>query len=288
MARPVCNRSAAGRPGVRPLPDRYADAVRARRAELRNVRSLLVGGHRLELRSGLAAARLTASAELATALAALDRELRHQADHAGRAGRAALPGLVAAAVDRLVDRAVDRWAATALGVVRGVAAVRGLPLPVGWPGDRPSIDRVTAVVRHRPAVPLPAPDPAPGAVRALLAGATAGTWRIALLPAAALPAVGLPALGGRSTLPLALGLGLALLIGAARARRVAADRARLRRWGAEMAASVRGALETELARRLLEVERRAGAELDDAVSRRRGEVDAELRALAPQPAGRSR
>ena len=109
---------------------------------------------------------------------------------------------------------------------------------------------------------------------------------MSLLPAAALPAIGLPALGGRSTVPLALGLGLALLTLAVRARRVGADRARLRRWGVEVTASVRGVVETELARRLLEVERRAGAELDDAVSRRRAEVDAELRALAPEPVGR--
>ena len=41
-------------------PDRYADAVRARRAELRGARALLLGGHRTELHSGLAAGRLAA------------------------------------------------------------------------------------------------------------------------------------------------------------------------------------------------------------------------------------
>jgi hypothetical protein len=66
-----------------------------------------------------------------------------------------------------------------------------------------------------------------------------------------------------------------------RARRSRADRARLRRWGADTVAAVRGALETELTRRLLEVERLAGAELDDAVDRRRVVVEGELRALAP-------
>jgi hypothetical protein len=129
-------------------------------------------------------------------------------------------------------------------------------------------------------VPLPPPDPPAGTVRALLTGATEGTWRLALLPAAALPAVGLPALGGRSAVPLAAGLGLALLVAALRARRSAADRTRLRRWGVETVAAVRGALETELSRRLLEVERLVGAELDDAVDRRRIVVDRELRALA--------
>jgi hypothetical protein len=239
---------------------------------------LLLGGHRAELRTGLAAGRLTASAELATALAALDRELRHHADHTDRAGRAALPGRAAAAVDRMAARAGERWVAAVLPAVRRVATARSLAVPWSTPG---SADPVTAVLARPPAAPLPPPDPPTGAVRALLAGATEGTWRLALLPAAALPAVGLPALGGRSAVPLAAGLGLALLVTAVRARRSRTDRARLRRWGADTVAAVRGALETELTRRLLEVERLAGAELDDAVDRRRVVVEGELRALAP-------
>lgn len=259
-------------------PDRYADAVRARRAELRGARALLLGGHRAELRSGLAAGRLAASAELATALAAFDRELRHHADHADGAGRAALPERAAEAVDRMAARVGERWAAVVLPVVRRVATVRRLAVP--W-----TLDPVATVLARPPVVPLPPPDPPPGVVRGLLAGATEGTWRLALLPAAVLPAVGLPALGGRSAVPFAAGLGLALLVLAARARRCAADQARLRRWGADAVAAVRGALETELARRLLEVERLAAAELDDAVARRRIVVDGELRALASGPGG---
>jgi hypothetical protein len=142
-----------------------------------------------------------------------------------------------------------------------------------------------AVLRRRPVVTLPAPDPPPGTARALLTGATAGTWRVVLLPAAVLPAVGLPVLGGRTVLPLAVAVGLALLVAAVQARRTAADRARLRRWGAEVVATVRGALDTELARRLLEVERLAAAELDDVTARYREAVDAELRALASGPVG---
>src|SRR5690349_15460978 len=81
-----------GRPdtlGRMPLParpDRYADAVRSRRAELRETRALLLGGHRAELRSCLAGCRVSASAELATVLADFGRELRHHADRADKAG----------------------------------------------------------------------------------------------------------------------------------------------------------------------------------------------------------
>ena len=182
---------------------------------------------------------------------------------------------------RLFPEGVNVEIATVLPAVRCVATLRGLPPPVSWPAERAPADPVTMLLRRPPTVTLPAPDPSPGAVRALVAGATEGSWRLALLPAAALPAIGLPALAGRSTVPLALGLGLALLLVGTRARRIAADRARLRRWGVEVTATVRGVLETELARRLLEVERRAGAELDDAANRRRAEVEAELRVLAP-------
>ncbi len=258
-------------------PDRYADAVRARRAELRAAEALLRGGHRAELRSGLAAGRLAASAELATALAALDRELRHHADHADGRGRAALPDRVAEAVDRLAVSAGWRWAAVVLPAVRRVAAARGLP--VFWSGAHP----LAASLTRPPAITVPAPEPAPAGVRAVLLGATAG-WRLALVPVAVLPAVGLPVLAGPAAVPLAVGSGLALLGVGVRARRVAADRARLRRWGAEVVATVRGALETELARRLLEVERLAGHELDDAVTRRRVQVERALRELAPDPA----
>jgi hypothetical protein len=256
--------------------------VRARRAELRGARALLLGGHRAELRTGLAACRLAVSAELAAALAALDRELRHHADRADRAGRAALPERVTVAVDRLAARAAERWAAAVLPAVRRVATARRLPVPRSVSGGG---DPVAVALARRPVVPLPPPDPPPGPLRGLVAGASEGTWRLALLPAAVLPAVGLPALGGRSAVPFAVGLGVALLVLVGRARRDSADRARLRRWGADVVAAVRGALETELSRRLLEVERVAGAELDDAVDRQRVVVDGELRALAPASGG---
>jgi hypothetical protein len=252
-------------------PDRYADAVRARRAELRDARTSLLGGHRAELHGCLAAARLTASAELAGALAGLDRELRHHADRGGPSDRAALPGRADAAVARFVDHTVGRWVAVVLPAVRRVGAARSVTVP----------GAATAAVLRRPvAVPLPVPDPPPGVGRAVLAGATGGTWRLVLLPAAVLPA-GLPALAGRTLLPLAVGIGLVLLVGAVHTRRVAADRNRLRRWGAEVVGTVRATTETELARRLLEVERLVATELDDTVSRRRAAVEAEIRALAP-------
>ena len=60
-----------------------------------------------------------------------------------------------------------------------------------------------------------------------------------------------------------------------------------RSWAAEVVSTVRTALETELAYRVVELERVAGAELDEAAERRRAEVDAELRALAPEPEGSS-
>jgi hypothetical protein len=265
-------------PAVQPVPDRYADAVRARRAELRSVRTLLLGGHRVELRHCVTASRLAASAELADALAGLGRELRHHAARAGRAGRAALPATAGSAVDRLVGHVVARWAVVLVTGLRRVAAPRCPPGLTPWPVDT---DPVVALVVRRPSVALPGPDPPAGSMRALLL-VTGGTWRLALLPAAVLPAVGLPALGGLAVLPPALGLGLALLVVGVRAHRVAADRVRLRRWADESVATVRVALDAELARRAVEVERVAGAELDELVARRLAWVDAELRALAPE------
>ena len=265
--------------GARPplVPDRYGDAVRARRAELRAARALLLGAHRAELRHCVTASRLAASAELGEALAGLARELRHHVARADRAGRAALPALVGAAVDRLVDRVVVGWGVALLGGLRCVAASRCPPGVPVWPVG--AADPVVELVLGRPSVALPGPDPPVGTARLLLAGMTGGTWRLALLPVAVLPAVGLPAWGGLAVLPPALGIGIALLVAAARAQRVAADQVRLRRWADEVVATVRAALDTELARRAIEVERVAAAELDDLVARRLTRVDAELRAL---------
>jgi hypothetical protein len=261
-----------------PAPDRYADAVRARRAELRAVRVLLLGGHRIELRHCVTSSRLAVSAELAAALAGLGRELRHHAARAGRAGRAALPTLADAAVARLVDRIVARYVVTLLAGLRGVAAPRCVP---GTPLWVDAGDPVVALVASRPSVALPGPDPPGGLAQALFAGVTGGAWRLALLPAAVLPAVGLPALGGRAVLPPVLGIASAVVVAAVRAHRVAADRVRLRLWADEVVATVRGALDTEFARRAVEVERVASAELDELVASRLPRVDAELRALAP-------
>jgi hypothetical protein len=138
------------------------------------------------------------------------------------------------------------------------------------------------VLSRRPSISLPGPEPPASAARALLAGATGGTWRLALVPAAVLPAVGLPALGGRAALPPALGIALALMAAAARAHRTAADRARLRRWADEVVTVVRAELDTELARRLIDVERVAVGELDEIVARRLERIAAELRALAAE------
>jgi hypothetical protein len=268
-------------PAVTVAPDRYADAVRARRAELRGVRALLVGGHRVELRHCVTASRLAAAAALAAALAVLGRELRHHAARADRAGREALPSLAGVAVARLVDQVLAEWALVLLTGLRGVAAPRCVPGPPPlWPAD--AADPVVALITCRLSVALPGPDPPVGAARAVLAGVTGGTWRLALLPAAVLPAVGLPVLGGRAVLLPALALGLGLVVAGVRAHRVAADRARLRRWADEVVATVRVELNTELARRAVEVERVAGAELDELVAQRLAWVDAELRALAPE------
>jgi hypothetical protein len=269
-------------PAVALAPDRYADAVRARRAELRGVRALLVGGHRVELRHCLTASRLATAAELTAALAGLGRELRHHATQADRAGREALPALAGAAVTLLVDRVVAGWAVAVLAGLRTVAAPRCAPGAPPWLTDVP--DPLVALVTCRPSVALPGPDPPTGAARALLEGVTGGTWRLALFPVAVLPAVGLPALGGRAVLPPALAIGLGLVVAGVRAHRVAADRARLRRWADEVVVTVRTALDTELARRAVEVERVAGAELDELVAQRLAWVDAELRALAPEKA----
>jgi hypothetical protein len=117
----------------------------------------------------------------------------------------------------------------------------------------------------------------------VIEGAALG--RLALFPLAALPLVGLPALGGPALAPLAVGVGLTALVVAARSRRVAAERERLRRRVEQVVVAGAAAIEADLDRRLVELEPGVSAALDAAVLRRRAAVDRELAALAPERAG---
>lgn len=247
------------------MPDRYADAVRARRAELRAQHLRLRGGHRTELRNVLALAKIAAVRQAASELAALAREARRAVEQAGRADRRALPGHVANAVDAIAERVMRQWEGEALPAIRRIATERGLPVH--------HVEPVAALSRAtRPVVSLPAVEPPERMLRAVLSGP--GWWRIALVPAA-----GVPVLGGAD--PLVTLVCSAVLVAVALwLSRVAADRERLRRWVVDVVAAARTALDAEIGRRALELEQVVGAHLDVAIDRQRAAVEAELRLLA--------
>ena len=257
------------------MPDRYADAVLARRRELREQRERLAGGHRGELRSCLALSRIDAARDASRSLADLRREAAEHVRRGDRTARDHLPERVTAAVDAIAAATAARWAADLGPSLRRIATERGLEMEAGRP-------RLPA-----PCPPGP-PPPDPGTPdRTLLAGVIEGAalGRLALLPLAALPLAGLPALGGPALAPLAVGVGLTALAVAARARRIAAERARLHRRVEQILGAAAGAIEADLDRRLVELELDASAALDAAVLRRRAAVDRELAALAPERAG---
>lgn len=250
----------------------------ARRTELRALRGLLNGGHRIELRSCLALSRLAATADAGATLAALSREARTYLDSADRPARDRLPALLARAIDEAALDLHTGWVAAVGPPLRRLATERSLAMPPGWPRlPGPGV------------APCPAEPPEPGGgVRTLLAGAADGAalWRLAGLPLAVSPLLGLPVLGGPALAPLAVGIGVVAVGVAVRSRRTAAERVRLRRHVDEVLTAARTALDVELGRSLLELERASGAALDAAAARRRAEIDAELARLAgPAPAG---
>jgi hypothetical protein len=254
------------------MPDRYGDAVRARRAELRSSRQLVAGGHRAELRSCLALSRLAAVADAAASLADLRREATAHVAGGDRRARERLPVQLAAAVQDIALAVHAGWLAALRPALRRIATERRLAMDPGWP-------RLPAP-RPRGAADLP-PEPV-GPARSLLARAVDGAalWRLALFPLAVLPLLGLPALGGPAFAPLAVCLGLAAVAVAANARRRAAERARLRRYAEDVIATAAAAIDNDLDRRLVELERTVGAALDAAVLRRRSAIDSELALLA--------
>jgi hypothetical protein len=257
------------------MPDRYADAVLARRRELRELRERLAGGHRGELRSCLALSRLAAARDASESLAGLRLEAAEHVRRGDRAARDRLPAHVTTAVHAVAAAAAARWAAELGPPLRRIATERGLAMEPGWP-------RLPAPRAPGPPPPEAAP---PGAT--LLAGVIEGAalGRLALLPLAALPLIGLPALGGPALGPLAAGAGLAALVVAARARRIAAGRDRLHRRVEQIVGAAAAAIEADLDRRLVELELGTSAALDAAVLRRRTIVDRELASLAADRAG---
>jgi len=251
------------------MPDRYADAVRARRAELRELRARLAGGHRGELRSCLALSRLAATADAAAALAALRREAAGHVGRGDRWVRDRLPAQLGEAVDAIATAVAAHWARELRPPLRRIATERGLVVEPGWP-------RLPAARPVR--VPPPAPAPAPSLLTGVVEGAA--LWRLVLVPLAALPLVGLPALGGPALAPLAVATGVAAVVAAAAARRTAVHRVRLQRTVEQVLGAAAVAIDGDLDRRLVELERTADAVLDAAVLRRRAEVDRELALLA--------
>lgn len=254
------------------MPDRYADAVLARRRELRELRERLASGHRGELRSCLALSRLAAAADAAGVLAGLRREAAEHVRRGDRPARDRLPEHVTAAVDTVATAAADRWVGALGPPLRRIATERGLAMEPGWP-------RLPAPRAPGPPPPAEPPVPTSTLLTGVVEGAALG--RLALLPLAALPLLGLPVLGGPALAPLAVGVGLAALVVAARARRTAAERDRLRRRVEQIIGAAATAIEADLGRRLVELERAAGAALDAAVLRRRAAADRELALLTP-------
>lgn len=250
------------------VPDRYGDAVRSRRAELKAQRALLTGGHRAELRSCLALSRLTATGAMATTLAELVAEAHAHAEATGRGSRAQLPELVVAALAETAASVHAEWSAAVGPGLRRIATTRLLALPAAWP-------------RLPDPEPLDLPPAPRNARRSWAPGDSIALWRLALLPAAALPVLGAPAPAGPALAPLAVGIGLTVAVVAVRARCATADRAWLRRHIDELVAAARAGMDADLGRRLVELERTAGVDLDAAVLARRSVVDAELHALAP-------
>jgi hypothetical protein len=257
------------------MPDRYAEAVLARRRELRELRERLAGGHRAELRSCLALSRLAAVRDISESFADLRREAAEHVRRGDRAARVRLPDQVTAAAGAIATATAARWAAGLAPPLRRIATERGLAVGPGWP-------RLPA---PRPPGPPPPEPPAdrPVLLARLVEGAALG--RLALLPLAVLPLAGLPALGGPALAPLAVGVGLTALVVAARTRRVAGERDRLHRRVEQIVGAASAAVEADLDRRLVELEPAVAAALDAAVLRRRAAVDRELASLAPERAG---
>ncbi|MGD9985856.1 hypothetical protein [Pseudonocardia sp.] len=249
------------------MVDRYAEAVRMRRAELTAQRAGLAG-HRAEVHTVCGLARASAAMQVTTVVGALTAESTRYLDRAGRADRARFPEHARAAADRAVDLVVQRVEGRLLPELRRIATVRGLPMDVVDTGPPEATDLTL------PSVPPPARP-----------------WQVlsgsrTVLPWLGVPIVGAPAVTG--TVGPAVGCGAVLLGVTVATRWVAAERTRLRQWIPGVAAVVRAAATSALVARLVHVEQRVVAALDVAVAARLAAIDDELAALAAEGSARAR
>lgn len=294
-------------------PDRFAEALSARRSELRAERRA-TESPRSALRAELALITVASRADLPVAL----RVLRDSAGPWLRAAPARLPARLGPALAALRTSLVAAATAQGEAAVRRVAGgVSGLdPIPaelvrpagahrVGSdgrvseagsrdPGAEASAEGVrTAVLgpgaftvgpAPRSAAPdraadLPALPRRVGWVEALVRSGGGGAVRVALVLAAGAPALGLTVAGGRVLLPLTVGLAVAAVVLLAAHRRRAVERERWARWvdGALEAAAT--ALRAELDAASITLEQWAGPALDRLAGDRRAVLTHELRTL---------
>ena len=249
------------------MPDRYADAVRARRAELRALRAQLAGGHRDELRSALALSRVTGTGGDHRRAGRAGRRSPPTSSRADRADRRRFPARLDRGRSTTPPAGLHgRWAAALRPALLRIAHRRGrCRWPPGWPG--------LPVAAGCPARSGPTRRGRPRRrLRAVLGGLAHGIaplWRLLLVPLLVLPIWGLPA-PGRSCRWSRWPPAAALAAVAARRPRPAAwprSGPRLRRSRRRPCSPrPRVALEADLGRRLIELEARAAAALDAAVA----------------------
>lgn len=271
-------------------PDRVREAASARHRELAVIRRRLAAGHHTDLRVALGLARLSCSAGLAADLEDLGRRASERVEGSGRTERAHLPSWLAGELDQVRRRSEERVVATTGPAARRVAArlcpgVAPMTLP-GAPASamtlreptgpgRTVADRDPTGAGLRPARTR-SRDSAGGS-RARGRGEPAVDPRL-VAGLAGLPVIGAGGLGWSAALTA---VGVLLLLGAlAHTRARTAARTHLRAEMSRTVAAAGAAAERTLQRRLIEVERDAGAALERAVAERRALVDVELAAVS--------
>ncbi|HEY4005492.1 MAG TPA: hypothetical protein VGM60_09955 [Pseudonocardia sp.] len=251
------------------------EVLRLRRAELAARCRGGAGEWPKRVRAELAAVRLAASGAAADGLRRLREEAVAHLERVDRAGRQRFPARFAVAVGALADQLDDGLDAALRQVERTVYADTGSsPVPFAARWRAAAASSGAGPGRDRLAFRVPAPGGLTGGGLeerlVLLAGVSGGLGLGRLALSAAGPLDVLAA-------PLAVGLGVAVACGLARARRASRDRARLSRWVGEVLAGLCAAVQAQLAERLLRAERRLSTLLDGVAASASAELDLRVR-----------
>ncbi|MBP2475625.1 putative GTPase [Crossiella equi] len=248
-----------------------AETLRARKDELVALRRSATRGWQVRLRGETQRARVESSHEVARQMRDVQSWFRRAIDAADREASQRLPQELDAALQLVSGR-------LSAGLTTRLDALAHNVLAELFSPDELDVIRAQFARAATPPVVLRSPDRRPPNAEDKLLVFMGVSGGLGLGKAAVLPLAGLGiAASSAIVLPVTIVLGLGAGWWLARTRKHTADKTYLKQWLTEVVADARSTMEQLVSEQLIEAEQQLSLALDDALARRIGAIEDELR-----------